>query len=482
MKQVIEKKGKMVVSGAAVTHQQGWAPLAEGRITQVAATWGFGGGVMSGKVPCDEWVITKDFTYETIRKKPFRLIASADGEPKQEPNPSDLRHQSVLSAAHLQELQNYAESLEKGFGGAPLQIEFVIKNGKMTIVQMRPAAPIPSPSNPHFLDIPSIPKGLTVLQAEPFLPGTYQVETLELKQICVEADIEKADRYFDPAKHRAVLLFEKPGCRNTHGEVNFNESSIPCLILSEEKWNGLKKFAKDKSLKLCSQTGTIVITSHDLSLRSGRFLHPARFELSVDSSSRGIQDASSHPLIQELNCQLTATPEELKANLKTISGLLDKTFFTLSQRKGNTASLQQASKKVEQAAWKIWGAMRQSAEQDHLMSLSLHAAMLRQLVHQHNPQVLGSHSISGIEAATDLPQNIEDFLGRHGQKELLADLAMVGQKAFDKPVQDHWLLFLENHLYCAQSNCVNLDSAKQSQIEALRSDKTKPFPKWEGQG
>ena len=41
------------------------------------------------------------------------------------------------------------------------------------------------------------------------------------------------------------------------------------------------------------------------------------------------------------------------------------------------------------------------------------------------------------------------------------------------------ILFVQP-LYCARSNCVNLDSAKQGQIKALRSDRRSPSPKWEG--
>ena len=41
-------------------------------------------------------------------------------------------------------------------------------------------------------------------------------------------------------------------------------------------------------------------------------------------------------------------------------------------------------------------------------------------------------------------------------------------------IEDGDVCFFHEQLYCAQSNCVNLDSAKQSQIEALHSDRRSP--------
>jgi phosphoenolpyruvate synthase/pyruvate phosphate dikinase len=127
MQQITEDSEEdLITSGVMMTHQNAWSPLSEERVIQISATLGFGEGVVKGAVPCDEWIITEDLTYQAIRKKPFRLIASPGQKSKEVANPPSIQEKPVLSDLQLQALQNYALRIESGFQ-MPMDIEFVIK-------------------------------------------------------------------------------------------------------------------------------------------------------------------------------------------------------------------------------------------------------------------------------------------------------------------------------------------------------------------
>lgn len=457
MKQVVEKESgeDLITSGVILTHQTAWSPLSEERVMQISATWGFGEGVVRGKVPCDEWIITEGLTYKAIRKKPFRLIAMADQESKEVANPHNIQEPPVLSDSQIKKLQRYALRIERGFK-KPMDIEFVIQNGAIIIVQVRPVQSSPI-SNPNLLDLNAIAQETIVIRAKTFLSGANQVLSLSGEEICYAENLDKADQSFDPLTHRAVVIYHEPYTRNSHAEINFASSKtpIPCLLLSENEWRTSKALTAKKSLKLCPQTGTIVITSADLPVRPGLFLHPAHFSFSVEEVGKGLQGPSNDPLISQLTRQLTATPEHLHAHLSSIKAQLHTFFSQLSLRRGKTPALSQATQKIEKAALEIFKTMQQSSEKAHFTILSLHASMLRQLIHQDNPHILGSHSLSGLEAATNLPEKIERFIEESiasSENRLLCELALLAKKIFDESIQTRWLAFLRENATQTEEN------------------------------
>ena len=94
----------------------------------------------------------------------------------------------------------------------------------------------------------------------------------------------------------------------------------------------------------------------------------------------------------------------------------------------------------------VFHAMQGAAKKKHPILLSFHAGALRQLLKQTNRQVVGAHSLAGLESATQLPIAIESFVETHQGSPVLCELAMLAKKAWDAPLQHNWLSFLEkNH-------------------------------------
>lgn len=434
-----------ITSGVMMTHQMAWTPQSEETVTQITATWGFGGGVVSGKVPCDQWVLTENYWYSAIQKKNYRLVAAPSAKCCETSNPVQLHERPALSDRQIEELQTDANKIEK-FYKKPMDVEFVIKNDRLFVVQARPAR-ASSITSPNLLDPTKIPTTAVRFQGDTFLSGTNQVLNLEGKNICFAKDLAGADDLFNPSKHKAVVIYTLPLSKNTHAEVNFSSHRppTPCLVLSETMWNMCQTTVKDEQIKLCPQTGTLVLSSVDIPIREGLFIHPARFTISVEREGKGIQGSSRHRLIVNLKQLLTATSEDLKVNLDEIDQGLHDYFEEISARKIKTASLIKAAQSLQRVSFQIFEAMRQSAAKEHPTMLSLHASMLRHLLTQVNTRVIGAHSFAGLEEATTVSKNIALFMQEHEESNTLCELALLANKAFEEAIQDKWLAFLRDH-------------------------------------
>lgn len=445
MEQIVEESEQdSLSSGVMITHKNAWGPLSEGRMMSICATWGFGEGVVLGKVPSDEWLVTDNLTYKAIRKKPFRLISSPSGT-QEVANPYHRHASASLSDEQLAILQEMGKRIEEGFG-KPMDIEFVVKNNKLYIVQVRPAR-FSALSEPNYLDLAIIPPTATVFSGHVFLAGSGQVLSLKDENICFAETLDEADEIFDDSQHQAVVICNKPLSRNTHAEVNFSskESPVPCLILSKKKWSTFKRLADNNSQTICLQTGKIVITEECLPVRQGLLIHPAHFSFSVTPVNKGIHGTRHHPLVEELKRQLTATPEMIKFQLDDINNNLHTLFTEILVRKGLTNSTTEVAEKVRDVAFDVFAEMEACGSKNQMVPLALHASMLRHLLDQNEPTTVGSHSIAGIEAETFVPDNLQHFMEEHKGLDHLCQLALLGKKAFELDVQDSWLSFIHTN-------------------------------------
>lgn len=441
-----------VVSGVMMTHKPSWISENESIIPHIAASWGFGQGVVSGKVPSDEWVLTDELFYATVRNKSHRLVIDQNGNVSEKANPVSLRQRPVLNEQQILQLHIAAREIENFFKKS-MDVEFVFEKEKLYIVQARPIQ-TQEIKNPTFIDPSAIPEHIPRFCAKTILPGLSEVVSVAPNQILFKSDLEHADLSYKPSTHRVVILFKEPESANTHAEVNLASQSPPvlCFVLSQEEWkrcrNMLKSSCSSKestSVKICPQTGLLVVTGTDLPTRKGLFIHPAQFPISVALEERGLQGSSSHPKIVRLNELITTTSEQIESHLPEAKKTLDDFFVEIFSRSACLGSFKETAEKLQVYASKILRAMQQAAVERKYTLVSFHATALRQVLGQVAPQIIGAHSLSGLEVATNIAPQIEDFLKEFQDQKMLYELAMLGRKAFDRSMQTKWIAFLREH-------------------------------------
>ncbi|MGK5595638.1 MAG: PEP/pyruvate-binding domain-containing protein [Parachlamydiaceae bacterium] len=441
-----------VVSGVMMTHKPSWISGNESTIPHIAASWGFGQGVVSGKVPSDEWVLTDGVTYATIRNKSHRLVIGQGGNVSERANPVSLRKRPVLNEQQILQLRIAAQEIEEFFK-KPMDVEFVFQKERLYIVQARPIQ-TQEIKSPTFIDSSVIPGHIPRFCAKTILPGLGEVISVAPDQILFESDLEHAELSYNPSTHRAVILFKEPESANTHAEVNLASQSPPvlCFVLSKEEWmrcrdmlNPSWSSQRKDSVKICPQTGLLVITGMDLPIRKGLVVHPAQFPISVASAGQGLQGSSSHAKIVRLRELITTTSEQIESHLPEAEKTLDDCFVEILSRSTCLGSFRETAEKLQVCTTKIFRAMQQAAVERKPTLVSFHATALRQVLGQVAPQIIGAHSLSGLEAATNIAPQIEDFLREFQHQKTLCELAMVGRKAFDESIQTKWIAFLREH-------------------------------------
>ncbi|KAF3361883.1 Uncharacterized protein PHSC3_001565 [Chlamydiales bacterium STE3] len=441
-----------VVSGVMMTHKPSWISGHESTIPHIAASWGFGQGVVLGEVPSDEWVLTDGMPYATIRNKSHRLVIGQSGNVSERANPVSLRKRPVLNEQQILQLRIAAREIEDFFK-KPMDVEFVFQKERLYIVQARPIQ-TQEIKNPTFIDPSAIPRHIPQFCAKTILPGSSEVVSVAPDQILFESDLEHADLSYNPSAHRAVILFKEPESANSHAEVNLASQSPPvlCFVLSQEEWKRCRDMLqpswssrKHSSVKICPQTGLLVVTGMDLPTRKGLFIHPAQFPISVALEERGLQGSSSHPKIVRLKELITTTSEQIESHLPEAEKTLRDFFVEIFSRSTCLGSFRETAEKLQVCATNILRAMQQAAIERKPTLVSFHATALRQVLGQAAPQIIGAHSLSGLEAATNIAPQIEDFLREFQHQKALCELAMVGRKAFDGSMQTKWIAFLREH-------------------------------------
>lgn len=453
MEQIVDSsEEEPVVSGVMMTHKPSWISGNESTILHIAASWGFGQGIVSGKVPSDEWVLTGEVSYATIRNKLHRLVIGQSGNVSKGANPVSLRKRPVLNEQQILQLRIAAREIEDFFK-KPMDVEFVFHKEKLYIVQTRPIQ-TQEIKTPTFIDPSVIPGHIPRFYAKTILPGLSEVVAVAPDQILFKSDLEHADLSYNPSAHRVVILFKEPKSANTHAEVNLASQSPPvlCFVLSQDEWKRCRDMLKPSwssresgSVKICPQTGLLVVTGMDLPIRKGLFIHPAQFPISVALEERGLQGSSSHPKIVRLKELITTTSEQIEIHLPEAEKTLDDFFVEILSRSTCLGSLRETAEKLQVCATKIFRAMKQAAVERKPTLVSFHATALRQVLGQVAPQIIGAHSLSGLEAATNIAPQIEDFLREFQDQKILCELAMVGRKAFDGSMQTKWIAFLREH-------------------------------------
>ncbi|MCE5317944.1 MAG: hypothetical protein LLG04_11390 [Parachlamydia sp.] len=132
------------------------------RVMRISATWGHGEAVVGpAGVKSDNYLVLRSLKHpdrlyilEDIQAKPTRLAPVKAGEANKlvkVENPPELVGRSTLDKDTLTRLFYYGLAAEKVYGGAvPLDMEFVVKEGRIRPLQARPVNRLPA--TPTYLD------------------------------------------------------------------------------------------------------------------------------------------------------------------------------------------------------------------------------------------------------------------------------------------------------------------------------------------
>lgn len=453
MEQIVESPNDHlpIISGVMLTNELGWSSLDEDGIIHITASWGFANG-SHGKTVCDEWALTDNLDYSTIRRKPYRHIPSSLGKETKIANELALQDIPSLSERQLTRLKRFAKNVESIFGKS-MNVEFVIKEEDLYIVQIRPVQSSYLSRDTSYLEPDKIPPTVKIFTGEMIISGSNQVEKLERSQITYAKNLEEAEGLFQPDHSKAVIVYNYESS-TTHYAVNFASyhPPIPGLVLPYDKWLEGKNVDDRAPYLLCTQSGSLVEANGSiLSIQKGLFLHPARLTLSICAKGPSIQAKSAHPAVVKLQNLLATTSEVLKERLDEIQKILDQIFSDLTTRTVTKKMLSIISD-LKEFSNAIMRQMQTAASKNHMTQLAFHAGMLRQLVSQSGKQALNAHSISGLEVATNLPIYIREFIGDHSGNQLICELALFGQNGFDETIQRRWVEFLNTN---TQSNLLD---------------------------
>ncbi|WP_409300017.1 PEP/pyruvate-binding domain-containing protein [Peribacillus sp. SCS-155] len=114
-------------------------PITKGQEVVIEACWGLGEALVSGEVTPDQYIVDKS-TGSTINVSvlpKLQMIVRSEKEVKHLPVPADKVRAQVLNNNELSRLNEVAGNLEQFFG-APQDVEWAIKLGKVYLLQSRP--------------------------------------------------------------------------------------------------------------------------------------------------------------------------------------------------------------------------------------------------------------------------------------------------------------------------------------------------------
>src|SRR6266700_2823580 len=111
------------------------------------AAWGLGEAIVGGQVTPDTVVVDRAsgaITEQEISEKDVMTVRTREGT-HEEPVPAERRTRAVLSPAQAAELARIGVQIEDLYG-QPMDIEWALHDGRISIVQARPITALPEPA------------------------------------------------------------------------------------------------------------------------------------------------------------------------------------------------------------------------------------------------------------------------------------------------------------------------------------------------
>src|SRR5262249_27259130 len=117
----------------------------------INAAWGLGEAIVGGQVTPDTVVVDKvsgAIAKQEITEKDVMTVRTFEGT-SEEPVPADQRTRAALSPAQAAELAGIGVQIEDLYG-QPMDIEWALHDGHISVVQARPITALPEPAaGPH---------------------------------------------------------------------------------------------------------------------------------------------------------------------------------------------------------------------------------------------------------------------------------------------------------------------------------------------
>src|SRR6266700_3726521 len=113
----------------------------------INAAWGLGEAIVGGQVTPDTFVVSKvrgKIIEQEITEKDVVTVLTLEGT-REEAVPADRRARAVLSPAQAAELARVGVQIEDLYG-RPMDIEWALHNGHVSVVQARPITALPEPA------------------------------------------------------------------------------------------------------------------------------------------------------------------------------------------------------------------------------------------------------------------------------------------------------------------------------------------------
>src|SRR6266571_1604342 len=113
----------------------------------INAAWGLGEAIVGGQVTPDSFVVSKasgKIIEQEITEKDVMTVLTLEGT-REEAVPADRRARAVLSPAQAAELARVGVQIEDLYG-RPMDIEWALHNGHVSVVQARPITALPEPA------------------------------------------------------------------------------------------------------------------------------------------------------------------------------------------------------------------------------------------------------------------------------------------------------------------------------------------------
>ena len=256
---------------------------------------------------------------------------------------------------------------------------------------------------------------------------------------------------------RRKLYRTVPTMLGKEEKVVNNQSLRETPSLSEKQLNQLQGIAETlESSYGKAMNVEFVIKDENLYVIQARSIQSSPLSLNptrlISTSDRGnsFQEKSDHPSILKLQDFLATTPEVLKDRFDEIENTICEFEVEITGRSAFlTGKLSMPILCIMEKVVLILECMRSAITSNQMTQLAFHAGMLRQLISQSGKEVIGAHSLSGLEVATNLPAHIDKFIKTECfsltaiTESSLKDLALFGIYGFDQQVQSNWLKFLK---------------------------------------
>ncbi|MEM7362778.1 MAG: PEP/pyruvate-binding domain-containing protein [Pseudomonadota bacterium] len=141
----------------------------------INASFGLGEAIVGGHVSADTFVLDRhhlELTDSAIGDKKVQIISAGNKGTREVPVTADMQATPALSQDQMTRLGTQALTIERLFGGQPIDIEWAIRNDAISLLQARPITNLPPPPLKDITWTPREPGDyLMRQQVVEFMPG-----------------------------------------------------------------------------------------------------------------------------------------------------------------------------------------------------------------------------------------------------------------------------------------------------------------------